>query len=117
PSLLFPPRSPNFVPCHCPEIAISTGPGGPSASSQHVTAVSPSVVGILFLDHQVAVLRLAPPSTAETICHGGTCKREGFELNCTPLDRVSLVTVLLTDFSPSPSTTSRISGGPPLLTI
>ena len=39
--------------------------------------------------HQVAALNETPSRTADTICHGGTCKAEGLEINCTPVESVS----------------------------
>src|SRR5579863_1779382 len=65
--------------------------------------------------HQVAVLRDTPSSTEDTICHGGTCNAEGFEINCTPVERVSRVNVVLVALMPSFATKVVISAGPPLM--
>jgi hypothetical protein len=62
------------------------------------------VLGIFGFAHHVAVLKGNPSSVAETTCHGGACNAEGLEINCTPVERVVLMTVLLLDFLPRPLT-------------
>src|SRR5271154_2449241 len=100
------PSSPMVLPAHVPLVAISTAPGLLSEASQHPITVLAVVVGISGLAHQVAARSETPPNNAETICHGGTCKSEGFEIKTTPLDSVSLVTILLGESFPSPATSA-----------
>ncbi len=83
------PLSPNVLPAKCPDVAISTAPGLLSDGSQHSMVVDEVVLGMGGFAHQVAALRDTPLRTEDTICHGGTCKAEGFEINWTPVERVS----------------------------
>src|SRR6266568_5140712 len=94
-----PPVKPNLVPFHCPDVAIWTSPGSPRASSQQSIGVSARVEQILGFAHHVAVLS-ETPKTAETICHAGTLRCEGFDSSCTPVERRAFTTVLLSDFTP-----------------
>jgi len=64
-----------------PVVAISTAPGLASDGSQHPTTVVAFVVGISGLAHQVAARNGSLPSSADTICHGGTRRLEGFEMS------------------------------------
>ena len=107
------PFSPKVLPAKCPDVAISTAPGVLSDESQQSIVVDEVVLGICGLAHHVAALKDTPPSTEDTICHGGTCNAEGFEINCTPVERVSWVNVVLVDLTPSFATKALISAGPP----
>src|SRR5579859_2657064 len=98
------PSSPICFPAHVPVVAISTAPGLPSDGSQHPISVVGVVVGISGLVHQVAARNGSPPRSAETICHGGTLRWEGFEMSTTPLDNLSFVAVWLEDTFPRPLT-------------
>src|SRR5262249_15768199 len=113
------PCKPNFFPFHCPSVAFLTAAlGSPSSAVfQHPIVVCSSVSGILFVSHFVATPRGTLPSTAETICHGGTFKFEGFIISCTPVDRVSRVKLATLESVPNSCTSLAISAGPPLLTI
>ena len=44
--------------------------------------------------HQEATRRGSPPSIADTICQGGTSRREGFETSTTPLESLTFEGVL-----------------------
>ena len=74
---------------------LSTAPGLLSDGFQQPTVVAAVVVGISGLANHVATRRGSPPNIAETICHGGTSRREGLEINCTPPESLALVTVWL----------------------
>src|SRR3954465_15593087 len=100
------PSSPIVRPSQVPAFAISTAPGLPSEESQQSTAVVPSVGGISGLVHHVAARSDSPPSIAETICHGGTAHREGFEIKTTLLYSVDFVAVVLVESFPSPFTSA-----------
>ena len=77
-----------------------------------------AVVELIFgLAHHVAVLSATPPNSADTICHGGTCKADGLEISFTPVESVTFVGVRLWDCVPSPLTRACTSAGPPFLTI
>jgi hypothetical protein len=69
------------LPPKWPDVAISTAPGLLSDGSQHSIVVDEVVLGIGGFAHHVAALRDTPSSTEDTICHGGTCNAEGFEIN------------------------------------
>src|SRR5258707_15493029 len=111
------PSSPISLPAHVPVVAISTAPGLARDGSQHPTTVVAVFVGISGLAHQVAARSGSPPSSADTICHGGTRSLEGFEISTTPLDSVSFVAVLLDELFPRPFTSVWMSAGPPFFTI
>src|ERR1700733_3387303 len=111
------PVSPKVLPANCPEVAISTAPGGLSDGSQQSMVLDEVVLGICGLAHQVAALRDTPSSTEDTICQGGTCSPEGLEINCTPVERVSCVNAVLVDWTPSFVTKELMSAGPPFLMI
>src|SRR5207253_4711243 len=98
--------SPNSVPFQCPLVAIATAPAFPRLLSQHPIVVDSVVEEILGDAHQVAVRRGIVPSTAEIICHGGTCSEDGLEINTTPDERTSFVTDLLSDLAPKLATRS-----------
>src|ERR1039458_10029351 len=89
----------------------------PSDGSRQVTGVAAVVVGISGAVHHDATRSGSPPSSADTICQGGTFKLDGFEINSTPLDNLAVSGVLLVDIAPRPRTSPCISAGPPLLTI
>src|SRR5262249_59278961 len=111
------PIRPISLPFQCPEVAISTAPGLPSEASQQSILVSCVVVQICGDAHHVPVLRETPPNSAETICHGGTCRPEDFEISFTPFDSVSVVAVVLFGFVATAFTSCWTSAGPPLLYI
>src|SRR5579871_1983371 len=111
------PSNPRLMPSQLPVVAISTAAGAPRDGSQQVIGVAAVVVAILGSVHHVATRSGSPPSSADTICHGGTFKLDGFEINKTPLDNFNVSGVLLLDIVPRARTSSRISAGPPLLTI
>src|SRR5579871_3301823 len=75
------------------------------------------VVGILGSAHHDATRSGTPPSSAETICHGGTFRCDGFEISTTPLDSVAVVAALLFDSLPRLRTSCSMSAGPPFFTI
>src|SRR2546427_6897213 len=79
------------VPFQLPFCAIATGPGALKLLSQHSGIEELVVSGIFGLAQNVAARNGTPPRSAETICHGGTCSLEGFEINTTPLDSPTLV--------------------------
>src|SRR5437763_1670901 len=111
-----PPARPNLCLFHCPDVATSTAPGAVvSDGSQQSILVSFVVEGIAGRAHHVAVRNESPPSSEDTICHGGTCRAEGLEISTTPDESVSLVAVVFFDLTPSASTSCLISAGPPLL--
>src|ERR1700688_2192421 len=107
--------NPREVPSQMPVVAISTAPALPNWASQQPTVDEAVVVGILGFAHHVATRNGTPPSCADTICHGGTCTADGFDINCTPLDRVDIMMVFLVDFRPSVATNAWMSEGPPVL--
>src|SRR5277367_5705980 len=94
------PSSPSVFPSQVPVVAISTAPGLPSVEFQQVTGVAVVVVGISGEAHQDATRSGSPPSKAETICHGGTRRYDGFEISSTPLDSLVWIAVLLVDTFP-----------------
>jgi len=61
-----------------------------------VDAIVETICG---LAHHVVVLSETPPSTADTICHGGTCSPAGFEINTMPVESVSFVKLALRHFN------------------
>src|SRR5579864_1696223 len=96
------PSRPSVLPCQSPVVAISTGPGFPRDGSQHLgTGASAVVVGISGFVHHVAARSGSAPNSAETICHGGTWRFEGLEINTTPLESLSLVGFVLVESFPS----------------
>src|SRR5579871_6070273 len=114
----MPPLRLKVVPFHVPLVAMSTAPGGVVRElSQQAGTAPASVEGMGGVSHQVAVRSETPPSTEETICHGGTWRLEGLEMISTPLERVPVKTLLLEDFWPRAATLAWMSAGPPLLTI
>src|SRR6185437_3246986 len=108
-----PPFNPNTVPFQLPVVAISTAPGRPSDSSQHVIVESAVVDGIAGFAHHVAARRFTLPSRADTICQGGTFISDGLEIKCTPVERSPSTSTSLDDFAPSPLTSACTSLGPP----
>src|SRR5665647_2492388 len=90
-SVPSPPVRPSAWLLQCPVVAISTAPGLLSDVSQQPT-VEDSVVELISGSvHQVAVRREVPPRMAETICQGGTCRFDGFEISTTPLVSVAVM--------------------------
>jgi hypothetical protein len=65
-----------------------------------VNGVVEVVVGIVGLAHHDATRSGSPPSNADTICHGGTFRSDGFEMSTTPLESLAIVGVLLLDIFP-----------------
>src|ERR1039457_574599 len=92
------------VPCHVPDVAFSTAPGVPNEASQQPGFVAVVVVGSSGVAYHVAARKGSPPSNAETICHGGTFRREGFEISMTPVDNLVWITAVLVELSPRPLT-------------
>ena len=74
------------------------------------------VVGIFGLVHQLVVRSETPPRMAETICQGGTWRRDGLEISTTPLERSSRMKAVLVDFFPRAFTSACPSQGLPLWT-
>ena len=93
--------NPSVFSCQVPVVAISTAPGFGSEVSQHPMDVDAVVVGILGSVHHDATLSGTPPSNADTICHGGTLRFDGFEISTTPLESVAMKGVLLLDMFPN----------------
>jgi hypothetical protein len=61
---------------------------------------------ILGFAQHVAVRKPTPSRVVETICHGGTCNPDGFEISSIPDDKTAVVTVVLADSFPSSLTSA-----------
>ncbi len=70
-------------------------------SAQQSIFVVVVVVSIFGVAHQVADLSAVPFRVAETNCHGGTCRLDGFEISSTPVDSFTSSRVEALDFLPN----------------
>ena len=65
---------------------MATDPGVPSPGTQQAIVALPSMGATLGVAHHVAARSGTPPSAADTICQGGTCRLDGLEIRPTALD-------------------------------
>jgi len=91
-------------PFQVPLVAICTAPGVPSDAAQHCGSVPAAVDGISGAAHQLATRSETPPSSAETICQGGTCSPAGLAISVMPLLNVLTNGWLLRVSLPRPRT-------------
>src|SRR4051794_8068719 len=100
-------------PLQLPVRAIATGPGC-RGYPQQPGSPARVVVGMNGDDHHEAARSAGPfgagagaDKTAETSCHGGTCRPEGFEISRTPLERTTSRTAVLVEGECPPSWRAR----------